>query len=291
MYKNLLLLAILAFAVIAPGYGAETFTLADLLSGKACPLSMKVKELTPQWYRFALDQKPAAGNGEAAMMLAVFEMLTQGGNVFYTQGRTVDCAGKTYLVAYGRQRKPLDPKVFENNAPPMPEPLTPDTSLSLSLLDVTTLGSLSDIRPVDLKAELTVDTQIQQFLAAEERKAKEATLTANLHQLRNAIAQFEADTGVYPAQLTDLTVPATNGTNAGKTVVPANSYKGPYFTPYGGINNTGIPVNPFVDITTNAPATKKIATHWKYDPVAGTVQVPDNMAAMTTARGDHYGDL
>jgi general secretion pathway protein G len=97
------------------------------------------------------------------------------------------------------------------------------------------------------------------------RKAKEASLKANLHQLRNAIEQFQADTGCYPKLLTDLV--AAEGTNvtpgtdsAGVDVaIPNGSYKGPYLSGQGGLDNSGIPINPFwagtmTNIATDAPA-------------------------------------
>lgn len=81
------------------------------------------------------------------------------------------------------------------------------------------------------------------------RKAKEASLKGNLHQLRNAIEQFQSDTGCYPATLAALTLtaePATGVDSAGTSVdIPAGSYKGPYLSAQGGLDNSGIPINPF----------------------------------------------
>jgi len=96
------------------------------------------------------------------------------------------------------------------------------------------------------------------------RKARESTLRANLHQLRNAIEMFQADTGVYPTSLDDLTVAVADApaTGAGGASIPAGSYQGPYLSVSGGIGTTGIPVNPFkhpsdADYTT-------ASAHWTY---------------------------
>jgi type II secretion system protein G len=85
------------------------------------------------------------------------------------------------------------------------------------------------------------------------RKAKESSLRGNLQELRNALEQFQADTGAYPQSLTDLVdtqanAPTTGEDGLGGTSVniPAGSYKGPYLSPQGGIDNSGIPINPFV---------------------------------------------
>jgi type II secretory pathway pseudopilin PulG len=102
-------------------------------------------------------------------------------------------------------------------------------------------------------------------LLSASRKAKEATLRANLHQLRNAIAMFEADTGVYPAALTDLVAGTAPTTGAAGASIPAGTYKGPYLTTSGGINGTGIPQNPFAGATANAAAS------WDYTAVGGKV--------------------
>jgi len=72
------------------------------------------------------------------------------------------------------------------------------------------------------------------------RGAKEAALIADLNRLRGAISLFHAQTGVYPAQLSDLVaiVPPANGVDeAGNSIsIPAGSYKGPYLvTPDGSI--------------------------------------------------------
>jgi general secretion pathway protein G len=100
------------------------------------------------------------------------------------------------------------------------------------------------------------------------RKAKESALRGNLHQLRNALEQFSADTGVYPTQLEDLTLkadtPPTSGVDDANQPadIPANTYKGPYLSRAGGgiQNSNGIPVNPFA-ITPNSTT---VSDHWAY---------------------------
>jgi len=73
------------------------------------------------------------------------------------------------------------------------------------------------------------------------RKARESTLRANLHQLRNALEQFQADTGLYPSDLIDITAaksdPPTTGVNEdGDTeTIPSGSYQGPYLSVSGGM--------------------------------------------------------
>lgn len=63
-------------------------------------------------------------------------------------------------------------------------------------------------------------------------RSKESALRANLKLFRNAVELFKADTGVYPAQLSDLvaaSAPASGLDAAGSSVsIIAADWKGPY---------------------------------------------------------------
>lgn len=111
------------------------------------------------------------------------------------------------------------------------------------------------------------------------RKAKEATLRANIQELRNAVANFNADTGVYPAALTDVVAAST----ATPTGTPAGTYKGPYLTPSAGINGSGLPLNPFV-----SPTDVTVGDHWTYDATTGAIS---STATGTTLDGVAYTAL
>ncbi len=110
------------------------------------------------------------------------------------------------------------------------------------------------------------------------RKAKEATLRSNLQRMGRAIAQFQADTGVWPHELKDIVASA----DSNPTGCPSGKYKGPYLTPNGGVQNTGIPANPYGDST--AP----IETHWVYDNANGSVT---SAIAGKTLDGVDYREL
>lgn len=65
-------------------------------------------------------------------------------------------------------------------------------------------------------------------------RGQEASLRADLKQIRNAVDLFHADTTLYPASLTDLTLttsPAHGLNSQGQlTSLPTNSYRGPYLS-------------------------------------------------------------
>ncbi len=97
------------------------------------------------------------------------------------------------------------------------------------------------------------------------RKAKETVLKGNLHQLRTAIQQFQADIGGFPTDLDQMQLPATSVPKAidedgvELTTITEGAYKGPYLTKAGGIDGGGIPKNPFEP--TNSTDWK---AHWEY---------------------------
>jgi general secretion pathway protein G len=104
------------------------------------------------------------------------------------------------------------------------------------------------------------------------RKAKEATLRGDLHQLRNSIQQFEADLGDYPSDISELmTQPADGTTGGGGIALDVNGWQGPYLrTPDGGL-----PKDPFTDS----------GTTWSYTASTGHVQ---SGSTLTAINGEAY---
>jgi general secretion pathway protein G len=105
------------------------------------------------------------------------------------------------------------------------------------------------------------------------RKAKEAALKGDLHQLRNAIQQFEADCGDYPAAITDLqTAPAAGSVGGNGIDLDVSAWQGPYLrTPDGGL-----PVDPFTTLA-----------DWTYVAASGDV---NSSSTLTAINGENYSD-
>jgi len=94
-------------------------------------------------------------------------------------------------------------------------------------------------------------------LLSPSRKAREAALKAQLHDMRSAIAHFESDCGDNPAALTDLFGrPADSSRGGGGVVLDTKAWQGPYLiTPH----NT-VPIDPVTS-----------TTDWAYDGPTGAV--------------------
>ncbi len=101
-----------------------------------------------------------------------------------------------------------------------------------------------------------------------------AMLYTNLHQLRDTIARFHQDTGHYPARLSDL---VARDEHQLRTPVQQGSYRGPYLSKTGGINGTGIPINPFAQLTGKDQSIEAVINHnWRYSASTGKVRSADS---------------
>ena len=98
------------------------------------------------------------------------------------------------------------------------------------------------------------------------RKAKEAALRGDLHQLRNAIQQFEADCGDYPLDENDLQTAPAAGSNGGSGIsLDVSGWQGPYLrTPDGNL-----PVDPFTTLV-----------DWTYTPATGEIHSSSTLTAL-----------
>jgi len=259
-------------------------TLPDVLAGKAAPLTITVKELDGTWRVFKAGEQ---GGGISTLLAMSFaEAVSVGACTYYTHGQVLTAGTQTYLVAYCRPLPPVDLQAMQHG-PPQPTPLTRDTVLALSLLDLRTLGSLVDIHPVEMPKLLGDSVKTTTAVNEAKLKADEARLRANLRQLRNAIEQFHVDTGVFPETLFGLIAQSgTRPKGADGKPVAEKAYIGPYLDPMDSINKTGIKLNPFVD-----PGDTDVTHHWRYDPAKGTITVPVSLANRKTLDGDAYGAL
>lgn len=105
------------------------------------------------------------------------------------------------------------------------------------------------------------------------RKAKEANLRGQLHQFGNAIEQFEAECGDYPASLSQLMTEPSAGAGGTGIYLDVTSWRGPYLVSPGN----ALPKDPFTDSTTT----------WNYTPATGEIH---SGTTLTSVAGEQYSD-
>jgi hypothetical protein len=111
----------------------------ELFGSKNIPTSIRLRELNSSWRAMGTNGSLELGN------LQMIVNSSAGGSfaaTYYTKGETVTIGSETYIVAYS---------LFT-----LVDKVTPDLPLSLSLLNVKTIGSLSNIRPFDVFKETKV---------------------------------------------------------------------------------------------------------------------------------------
>lgn len=114
-------------------------SLASVLSGNSVPTSIELKKLTPEWRAMSTNGQFEFGNFQA------FVNVFGGGSLattYYTKGQTVSIGSETYIVAYSLLS--------------LAEKVTPETILNLSLLNLKTIGTMSNIRGFETVAETKV---------------------------------------------------------------------------------------------------------------------------------------
>jgi len=197
--------ALLLLALLAGPAAAQPLTLAEALSGKTLPLTLKLKDLDETWRRLSVGEGGAALNPLAAIYGARAGALMSAG-VYYTRGQTVAIGGENYLVAYTAQTKPLDVSklsaLLRSGQPAEPDRPTVQTTLALALLNLRTVGSLTDIRPFNLDYELTGNEAAA--ATAEEKRLQELSDASakNLRKLAAAVNTYAGERKVLPL-LTD----------------------------------------------------------------------------------------
>ncbi len=147
-------------------------SLEPLLSGKSFPLAMKLKDLNGEWRRFTLRGNGSitgnvsvnvTGNTTGSASQNNLTGSLGGGRDYVTEGQTTSANGRTYLVAYHLPMAGLDLtallQAVATKTPPTNAVLTPESSLSLSLLDVRTIGGFDDVRAFDAQREIAASEQ------------------------------------------------------------------------------------------------------------------------------------
>ncbi len=105
------------------------------------------------------------------------------------------------------------------------------------------------------------------------RKAKESNLRGQLHSMRNAIQQFEADCGDYPTTLDQLLTRPSDGSGGGGISLDVDGWQGPYMVAPNGL----LPQDPFTESYTT----------WAYTAATGEVH---SGSTLTSINAEAYSD-
>ncbi len=171
--------------------------LGALLSGHVLPLSRKLKDLDGTWRRFSL------GGGDQSITSAMYGLP---GTVYYTTGQTVSAQGESYLVAYSPEVKMGSLQLMmTGRSEGTTEQVGGETPVRLALLNLRTMGSLVDIRPFSLQAEVASFSEAlsslrsisSQMSVGDEEESGDASL-ANLKNIALAAEMYMADYDTLP---------------------------------------------------------------------------------------------
>jgi hypothetical protein len=166
-------------------------SLASFLARGARPLRLRFTDLTPRYRRVIITPR-----GDA-FQTYIQTMMAQSGvpiTPYFTSGETVSIGEETYLVAY-RAQDNTDFTALRNSpreAVTASRP-APNDELLLSLLNLRTIGALSDVRPFDPARDL---------MSASEGNA--ASLRALVSLGRGLLEGIGAHGGVVPVFTTPL---------------------------------------------------------------------------------------
>jgi hypothetical protein len=175
--------------------------LQALLAGTDAPLTLQLKQLNNEWRRVAV-----AGQGDMNPLTMMFA--PRGDESYFTRGKVVGVGVENFLVAYRFPAKKLDFMALMRMGPgaqgPVPDKITPDTQLSLVLLNLRVVNLIGAISRFDLKEELARNEQqiAEARVAAQalpgaggNAQALNAASSSNLKQLALAALQYSQDVG------------------------------------------------------------------------------------------------
>ena len=167
-------------ALPAPAVLAQSPDFTSAVSGTTRPLTLKIKDLDDTWRQLSISKTGGAD------LLSIFASNSRSEvsalDQYYTHGETTTIGGETYLVAYRYSLKLSDLTGDNANTPPL---ITPDTMLTLSLINVRQIASLDGIQPFVPVSAAQVQTQTSEA-------AQQASLT-NLKQIGLGLVQYTQD--------------------------------------------------------------------------------------------------
>lgn len=169
----------------------------ELLSGSQAPLTIQLQDMDDSWRLISIS-----GQFEMGDLLQTYNSFFGGQNrnrsAYYTRGETVTIGSETYVIAY-RLPPSGTPLNFANmlgnifgmagcDESATPNPLAPSTSLTLSLLNLRTIGSVNDIRPFNLQQTLADSKKMVEEMQAACQQAQVEQVNARVSSSLSTLA-------------------------------------------------------------------------------------------------------
>ncbi|MGI4787982.1 MAG: hypothetical protein ACRYFS_03930 [Janthinobacterium lividum] len=171
----LMLLAVLTFTHPA---ACQSTDFVAALSGEKHPLTLKLKDLDSSWRSFTLTR--SAGIDITAMLAPELNTAAISSS-YFTQGETVAIGSAMFLVSYHYPLNSSDPQTAVQGSKPLPQ--TPNTLITLSLININYVSSFDNIRPFVLAGVVTP------IVLADPNQVS----MSNLHQIGVAVVQYTQD--------------------------------------------------------------------------------------------------
>lgn len=188
------------------------------------PLSLTLGELDASWRKFKTSGQYEFGD----LMKAWANLIgfSAYNNLYFTQGKTINVAGNTYLVAY---RFPVNSEdinleeLFSSwqwgegcDATDMADStISLETEVSLSLLNPSTIGSLNDIESFNVVTEIenAKAQQAARQALCEEAQAESKMFEAQqyLRTIHYAQQDFQLETGNFTGNIEELEMGSPSG--------------------------------------------------------------------------------
>jgi hypothetical protein len=151
------LLALITLFSSSPAYSQEKITLADVFSGKKYPTVIRFKEITGEgWSRFDLRDEQSKQESSYNFALQTKKSLL---GYYLTKGETFSFEGTIFLVSYHANTASIieaikaKDEIFDSESYVDPEP---ELEFELALINLQQTRGITQIRPFDPKAELSV---------------------------------------------------------------------------------------------------------------------------------------
>ncbi|MDE2126242.1 MAG: hypothetical protein KGJ62_06610 [Armatimonadetes bacterium] len=156
---------LLSAAALTPA-SAQQPELKTFISGAAAPTTMQLKDLDATWSVVTIPSQAGAGDF-MSMIMSMYSGAGVGGanpNTYYTKGDTVKVGGDPYLIAWHAHLPAIDLAKLQQFNPLKPQfnpPLTGDTTIYLSLINLHTAGALADVHAFDLQREVQASEPVK----------------------------------------------------------------------------------------------------------------------------------